>query len=141
MSSARGCIQVREDPVRSWLAAWAGGAALGVANGALREGIYGRKLPEPAANAISAASAIGLFATYFSALQRRWPLRSRSEALAVGGTWVGLTVCFEFGIGRALGRSWAELGAEYDLRRGGLWPLVLASLAVGPELARRGACR
>ncbi|MGD9736026.1 MAG: hypothetical protein AB7V58_10530 [Solirubrobacterales bacterium] len=141
MPEARGCIRAREDPVRAWVAAWAGGAVLGVANGALREGTYGRRLPEPAANALSAATAIGLFATCFSFLQRRWPLRSRPQALAVGATWLGLTVCFEFGLGRALDRSWEELGAEYDLRRGRLWPLVLASLAIGPELARRGSCR
>ena len=139
MSNADGSISTREDPVRAWIAAWAGGAAIGVVNGALREGSYGKRLPEPAANAVSAASAIGLFTTYFAALQRRWPLRSRSQAAAIGGVWLGLTLCFEFGLGRAMGRSWQELGAEYDLRRGRLWPLVLVALAAGPEIARRRA--
>jgi len=130
-----------EDPVRAWTAAWVGGAAIGVANGALREGTYGRKLSEPVANAVSAAIAVGLFAAYFRTLQRRWPLRSRAEGAAVGGAWLGLTLCFEFGLGRAMGRSWSELGREYDLRRGRLWPLVLLSIGLGPEIARRGSCR
>lgn len=141
MSTARRSPSVRRDPVRTWIGAWAGGAGIGVANGALREGTYGRRLPEPAANAVSAALAVGLFAGYFRALQRRWPLPSRADAAAVGSVWIALTVCFEFGLGRAMGKSWSELGSEYDLRRGRLWPLVLIAIGVGPEIARRGACR
>jgi hypothetical protein len=30
-----------------------------------------------------------------------------------------------------------ELSADYGLREGRLWPVVLASIALGPELARR----
>jgi hypothetical protein len=141
MSTARCSQSVRRDPVRTWIGAWAGGAAIGVANGALREGTYGRRLPESAANAVSAAVAVGFFAAYFRTLQRRWPLRSRAEGAEVGSAWLGLTVCFEFGLGRAMGKSWSELGSEYDLRRGRLWPLVLIAIGVGPEIARRGACR
>ncbi|HEY5332662.1 MAG TPA: hypothetical protein VIJ21_03880 [Solirubrobacterales bacterium] len=59
----------------------------------------------------------------------------------MGGAWAALTVCFEFGLGRARGVGWSELGAEYDLRRGRLWPLVLLTVAVGPELTRMRARR
>lgn len=123
--------------MKPWMVGWLGGAAIGSANGALREGTYGRQLSEPAANRISALTAIAAFALYFRALQRRWPLASAPEAAAVGAGWVLLTISFEFGLGRKIGESWSEMAAEYDLRRGRLWPLVLASLAVGPELARR----
>lgn len=119
-----------------WLAAWLGGAAIGVANGAARELTYGRGLSEPVANRISALTGTAAFFVYFDALQRRRPLRSRGQALLVGGAWTGLTVGFEFGLGRARGKEWHELTAEYDLSRGRLWPLVLLALAVGPELTR-----
>jgi hypothetical protein len=119
-----------------WLGAWPGCAAIGVANGAARELTYGRALSEPAANRISALTGTAAFLTYFGALQRRRPLRSRRQALLVGGAWTALTVGFEFGLGRAQGKEWSELTAEYDLTRGRLWPLVLTAVAVGPELAR-----
>jgi hypothetical protein len=119
-----------------WVAAWLGGAAIGVTNGGARELTYGKALPEPAANAISALSAATAFLAYFDFLQRQRPLGSRRQALLVGGAWTTLTVGFEFGLGRAQGKDWSELTAEYDLRRGRLWPLVLLTLAAGPELTR-----
>jgi hypothetical protein len=120
----------------AWLAAWVGGAGIGVANGAARELTYGRALSEPVANRISALTGTAAFLAYFDFLQRRGPLRSRPQALLVGGAWTVLTVGFEFGLGRARGKEWRELTAEYDLSRGRLWPLVLLTVALGPELAR-----
>lgn len=122
-----------------WIGAWVGGAAIGVANGAARELTYGRRLPEPVANQISAAAAAVAFRGYFRALQRRRPLGSRRQALGIGAAWAALTVCFEFGLGRAQGKEWRELGAEYDLAHGRLWPLVLLVVATGPELTRTAA--
>ncbi len=119
-----------------WLGAWLGGAAIGVANGATRELTYGRALSEPVANRVSAITGTAAFLSYFGALQRRRPLRSRRQALLVGGAWAALTVGFEFGLGRAQGKEWDELTAEYDISRGRLWPFVLAAVALGPELAR-----
>ncbi|MBS1883742.1 MAG: hypothetical protein JSS97_12380 [Actinobacteria bacterium] len=120
----------------AWVAAWSGGAVIGIANGAARELTYGRRLAEPVANRISAATATVAFLGYFRALQRRRPLRSRRQALTVGGIWLALTLCFEFGLGRAQGKQWGELSAEYDVRRGRLWPFVLLVVAVGPEVTR-----
>jgi hypothetical protein len=119
-----------------WLAAWLGGAAIGIANGAARELTYGRALAEPTANRLSAITGTAAFLAYFGALQRCRPLRSRRQALLVGGAWTALTVGFEFGLGRARGKEWRELTAEYDLSRGRFWPLVLVAVALGPELAR-----
>src|SRR5690348_3843934 len=90
-----------------WLAAWLGGAVIGVANGATRELTYGRELPEPTANAISAVTGAAAFLGYFDFLQRRRPLRSRRQAMLVGGAWATLTVGFEFGLGRAQGKEWS----------------------------------
>lgn len=122
--------------VEAWIAAWACGAAIAVANGAVRETTYGRVLPERAANQLSVLTGSAAFLGYFGFLQRRRPLRSCGDALAVGGAWLALTLCFEFGLGRARGKEWDEMLADYDLRRGRLWPLVLLTVAAGPELAR-----
>src|SRR3954453_953222 len=127
---------------RRWIAAWAGGATIGVANGVLREATFGRLLGERAAHAASGATAVAAFAGYFSALQRRWPIPSTREALAIGAGWLGMTVAFEFGFGRTVAKqSWEELLADYDLTEGRTWPLVLAWIAAGPAVTRAVAER
>jgi hypothetical protein len=121
-----------------WLLAWIGGAAIGVANGVSREATYGRRLDDETANRVSVLTAVAAFAAYFRLLQRRWPLGGRSEALRIGGAWLGLTVAFEFTFGRLVAKKpWRELAADYNVARGRLWPLVLAWIALGPEFARR----
>lgn len=63
----------------------------------------------------------------------RWMrLRSAAEALAVGGVWTVLTLAFEIGLGRATGASWTAIGADYDLRRGGLMVFGLLAMALTP---------
>ena len=120
--------------------AWVGGTAIGVGNGIGREVIYGKRLGEPGANRLSALTAIVAFVLYFRALQRHWPLQDGVEASQVGAAWLALTVCFECALGRLVAKkSWGELANEYDVRKGHLWPLVLASIALGPEIARRRA--
>ncbi len=121
-----------------WLFAWIGAAAIGVGNGIAREVTYGRRLSSGTSNRLSVLTALAAFAAYFRLLQRRWPLARRSEALEVGAVWLGLTVAFEFSFGRLVAKKpWRELTADYNLARGRLWPLVLAWIALGPELTRR----
>jgi hypothetical protein len=121
-----------------WTLAWLGGAVIGIANGVARETLYAKRTGDLAAHQISTATAVALFAAYFAALERRWPLGSDREALVVGGRWLALTVLFEFGFGRAVDhRSWEALLRDYDLRRGRVWPLVLAWLALGPLVTRQ----
>ena len=122
---------------RRWVAAWGGAVPIAIANGAIREGVYAKWLGDERANRISVFTGIGAFAFYFRALQRRWPLESSRDALAVGAAWSALTVAFEFGFGRLQGESWEEMLAAYDVREGRLWPLVLAWVALGPEVTRR----
>jgi hypothetical protein len=120
-----------------WIAAWLGGAAIGVANGVAREATYGRAASERTAHNLSGVTGIAAFAGYFWALQRRWPLASRSDAFAVGASWLAMTVAFEFGFGRLVAKqSWDELLAEYDVTEGRTWPLVLTWIAVGPAVVR-----
>lgn len=121
-----------------WLVAWLGGIFIGVGNGVAREATVSRFMSEQRAHQVSCASAVGAFAAYFHGLQHRWPLKGRDEALKVGGAWLSLAMAFEFCFGRLVaGRSWSELGADYNLTKGRLWPLVLAWIAVGPEITRR----
>ena len=122
--------------------AWLGGPLIGVANGTLRERAYASRLGELRAHQLSTATAVGLFAGYFDVLARRAPLPSTRAALEVGGGWLALTVLFEFGFGRRVAhQSWRELMADYDLRAGRLWPLVLAWIALGPAVVRAWSCQ
>lgn len=122
---------------KRWVAAWGGGAAIGIANGVLREATFARVLSPRAAHAASGATAIAAFAGYFSILERRWPIPTTGEALTIGAWWFALTVAFEFGFGRAVAKqSWQELFADYNLADGRTWPLVLACIAFGPAVVR-----
>ena len=120
-----------------WVMAWLGGPLLGIANGLLREKTYGQRLDDRTAHQVSTATAIGGFAAYFGLLQRRWPLQSNDDAVRVGAIWLCLTIAFEFGFGRLVAKmSWQDLLADYNLRRGRTWPLVLAWIAAGPSIVR-----
>lgn len=122
---------------KRWLAAWLGAAALGVANGALREGSYGRRLEQRTAQQLSGVTLSAALALYFWRLNRRWPIPTGADAARIGAAWVALTVAFEFGLGRAQGQTWSEMLAAYDLAEGQSWPLVLAWIGVGPAAVRR----
>ena len=60
-----------------------------------------------------------------------------SRALfGIGALWLALTVAFELLFGRYVsGASWESLLADYDLRRGRLWSLVLVTVLFAPWLA------
>ena len=124
-------------PYRQWTAAWAGLAALATANG-LSRGLYAGRLGDHRAHQVSTATLIAALLPYARAVERRWPLPTDRAAVHTGATWVALTVAFEFGFGHYVaGQRWSTLLADYDLRRGRLWPLVLAATAAAPTLARR----
>ena len=123
-----------------WLLAWLGGALIGVGNGVAREATLARFLGEKRAHQASCVSGVAAFAAYFHFLQRSWPLCERDEALKIGGAWLTMTVAFEFGFGRlAAKKPLRELVEDYNVAKGRLWPVVLAWIAVGPEITRRRA--
>lgn len=127
---------------RRWLAAWAGAAALGVANGATREAAYADRVGDEAAHLISTATLLALLGGYFRLLERRWPLVGRDEALTVVASWAAMTVIFEFAFGHWVnGDTWSALLDNYDITNGRIWVLVPLAMAAGPEAARRaGSC-
>ena len=125
-----------------WVAAWPGGAVLGAVNGTAREKLYARRLGDLRAHQVSTATLVGLLGAYFAALERRWPLGSRREALQVGAAWAAMTSAFEFGFGHwVAGEEWSELLADYDITRGRVWGLVLAWTALGPLAVREAGAR
>jgi hypothetical protein len=109
------------------------------ANGAVRVTVLQPALGEDRAR--QAASLIGVVLVLLISrlFVKRSPDASSGELLAVGVGWSAATVAFELLFGRfASGLDWSALLADYDLREGRLWPLVLASVCLGPWLWSRG---
>ena len=105
-------------------------------NGAIREFGFKRLMPDAAAEVLSVATGIAIILA-----TTRWLFRIPAETgpATLAGyalVLVGLTVAYEFGIGRAGGKSWTELLANYAIWDGKLWPLVLVALACTPWLWR-----
>jgi len=58
----------------------------------------------------------------------------------VGAGWTLATIGFEFGFGRlVMGHPWSRLLADYDLRAGRIWSLVLMVILLMPMMS--GALR
>jgi hypothetical protein len=124
--------------LRPWLAAWLGLPVLGIANGALRDTTYKQATGELAAHQLSTATLLAVMATYLWVLEGRWPIRTRQEAFAIGGSWALLTVLFEFGFGHYVVRdSWSSLLHAYNLADGQVWAAVPLWTLVGPEVIRK----
>ena len=62
---------------------------------------------------------------------------SERSLLAIGALWLALTLAFEFGLGRTLGRPWDAMLADYDLSHGGLLSIGMVVLALSPWIAVR----
>ena len=68
----------------------------------------------------------------------RWlAVHSTAALLGVGLLWVILTLAFETVFARALGMSWREFAAGYDLTRGNIMPLGLLATALTPWIVGR----
>ena len=127
----------RDRTMRRWLIAWVGAPVLAIVNGAIRELAYKDQVGESTADQISVAPLIALLALYFWVLQRRWPLATRREALAIGAAWAALSVLFEFGFGHYVeGDTWTDLLRTYDVTAGSLWILIPLWIAAGPVTVR-----
>lgn len=118
---------------------WLGLLALAFANGALRELVLKRWVPEPGAHLLSALTAALLFGGYAWIF---WPytrIRNRREAIRIGALWWALTTVFEtLVLNRWVSRlSWEEIARTYDVTAGELWPLVLLWVGFLPFLLLR----
>lgn len=115
--------------------------AVAAVNGGLRDATYGRRMGRTAAHSLAVVPLLTAILGWAVVLQRRRPLAGRGPGVTVGLVWLLLTLAFEFGLGAARGVPRREMLAEYDVRRGHLWPLVPLTTACAPELARRWAGR
>jgi hypothetical protein len=96
------------------------------------------RVGEPSAHVLGSLLVAVVFAALILALAP-WvvPDLDARRLLVLGGGWTLATVGFEFGFGRwVMGHPWSRLLADYDLRRGRIWVLVLLVILVMPTLTR-----
>ena len=123
--------------VLGWLAL----PAAAVANGVLRDTTYAKRMGRTASHSLAIAPLAAFVLTWARLLEWRWPLPGCGAAARVGSVWLILTLVFESGMGAARKVPAREMLAEYDVRRGRLWPLVPLAVAAAPLLAYRGRRR
>lgn len=118
-----------------YLLGWLPMVAIAIANGALRELTYGRRLSERFAHQISTAIAALLLGAYIWLVVSIWPPVSAGQAVSIGLLWLVLTLAFEFLFGHFVaGHSWARLWRDYNLLAGRIWLLVPVCVAFLPYL-------
>jgi hypothetical protein len=123
---------------RIWLPNWLGLLLLAVLNGTVRGTVLQRRLGEDTARRVATVVLLAALTAYVHRLQRRHPIPDAEHAWVVGMSWVVMTLGFEFGFGRLVGKlAWSELLADYDVRAGRIWVLVPVWTAVAPEVMRR----
>lgn len=112
--------------------------AVSVANGALRDLTYGKRMAEPAAHRLSTLIGIVLLGAVVWAYMGWAPPASGREALMIGLVWMAMTVAFEFLFFHYLGgHSWSALLANYNVLAGRVWVFVPLWVAVAPVLFYR----
>ncbi len=111
-----------------------GALAVGMTlNGIFREALLRRWLGEGAADVASAILGAGVILAITSIGFRRFAASTNAALVQSALILVGLTVAFEFAIGRYVDRkSWTELAANYAFWRGKLWPFLLLLVAATP---------
>jgi hypothetical protein len=69
----------------------------------------------------------------------RWiGAESTRALLSIGTAWLALTLLFEIGLGRwVFGRSWEDLASDFEIWKGGLFPIGLLVLLLAPLIAVR----
>src|SRR5438874_12489942 len=93
-----------------YVLAWIPMVFIAIANGAIREGWYGKHLSELQAHQLSTATGVLLFGVYIWTLIRIWRPASAGQAIAIGLVWLGMTVGFEFLFGHCVVNGcWSEL--------------------------------
>jgi hypothetical protein len=118
-----------------YILAWFPMVLIAVANGALREYGYGKRMTRRSAHQLSTLIGIVLFGIYILGVLRFWPPASAGQAIRVGLVWLVLTVTFEFGFGHFVaGHSWQRLLQDYNIRAGRVWPAILLWVAIAPYL-------
>lgn len=119
------------------LVVWFAILCLAVLNAALREMVLVPWLGTVPAQILSGLLlSTGIFLTGWLLLP--WlGLKGDRQRIIAGLAWLGLTLAFEFSLGRLQGLSWPEMLAAYQFRDGNLLSLILLVTAVTPWAAGR----
>jgi hypothetical protein len=120
------------------LAVWFLLLILAVLNGGSRDAWLSPRLGDTAGRAISSLLLSGLILLATWATIGWIRPNSSGQALRIGMFWVVLTLAFEFLVGHyGFGKSWPELVADYDVRRGRIWIVVLIATLLAPWMTAR----
>ena len=120
------------------LVIWFGILVLAIANGTLREAVLIPVLGNVPGLILSGVilSALILAVAYFS-LPWFGPVPV-VRYIAVGLSWLSLTLVFEFTFGRLIqGKPWSELLEAYTFKGGNIWLAVLLVVAVAPYISAK----
>lgn len=105
---------------------------LAVLNGGVRDTWLSPRLGDTVGRALSTLLLWLILLTTWMTIGWIRPATTR-EALRAGTLWLALTLSFEFVVGHyGFGKPWAELLADYDVRRGRIWVLVLVVTFLAP---------
>jgi len=116
-----------------YLLAWFLMLLASVANGAIRDFTYGKRVDELTAHQLSTVSSVLLLGIVIWGFVRLYPPASGRQAISIGLLWLALTVAFEFLFFHYVGgHSWAELLGNYNALKGRVWVVVLAWVAIAP---------
>jgi hypothetical protein len=107
---------------------------IAVLNGTARDLGYKKYLGELLARQLSTIVLIIVFGIYIGLVLQKYPPANLGQSVKIGILWLVLTLLFEFGLGVAGGKSWAELFSDYNILQGQLWGLVPLWVAVAPYL-------
>jgi hypothetical protein len=102
--------------------------------GAVREGLLRPRIGEPKAHVIGTLIAVTLMMLVtYAFIQRVHGSCSMTDLILIGVLWLVMTVAFEFGFFHfVMGKPWEALLADYNVLRGRIWVLVLATVLLGP---------
>jgi hypothetical protein len=121
----------------NWIYLWTWVVMLlvSVANGAVRDFTYGKRMNELAAHQLSTVTSVLLLGGVMWSCLRFYPPSSGEHAVVIGLVWALLTIAFEFLFFRVVGgHSWAELLGNYNVLQGRVWVVVVLWLATAPTL-------
>jgi hypothetical protein len=120
--------------LRRALLIWVALCLVAIANGTFRQYVLLPSVGAYAGHVISSVT-LSLLILLVAWLSIRWIHPTTvPEAWAVGVCWLATTVVFEFVAGHYLfHHPWSKLLADYDLRQGRIWIMVLVATLVAPR--------
>ena len=111
---------------------WLPMIAIAFANATLRQFVFVKYFNELRAHQFSTITLIILCSVYVGFIFPFINVRDNKQAILIGLMWVGLTILFEFSLGRLTNRSWENLLQDYNIIAGRIWLLFLICLSLMP---------